>query len=397
LAALARQHGAALARGALYFLLSDAGGRAGLRVFRTWRGSLLFVAGAFLALSPAAWRNHRVSGDWVLTTAGGGPNLYIGNNPWNTSGGFQYLPWIRPQSEHEEADWRAETERRLGRPASADEVSRYWISQALEHVARNPGLAAAVAFRKAALLGADRELGDGWSIYFVARFSPVLRLPLLSMALLLPLAAIGVVVGVRRREVRLAAAYSLLYLGTILAFWVFSRFRLYAVPAMTVLAASAAPWIRDAIRARRRRHLWLAGLAAAALFALSLAAGRVALGGVDLGQNFSNLAGLHVERGEPGRALSLLQDGLAESPGSASILLRLGEVSLRLGRPETALSYLEECVRRKPTYPDAWYWLGHAHAVLGRRAEAAMAYRRQLALVPGHEHAAREYAELLAR
>ena len=44
----------------------------------------LFLAGFALALAPVAWRNHRVSGAWVLTTTQGGQNFYMGNNPGNS-------------------------------------------------------------------------------------------------------------------------------------------------------------------------------------------------------------------------------------------------------------------------------------------------------------------------
>jgi 4-amino-4-deoxy-L-arabinose transferase-like glycosyltransferase len=394
---------AALARGnmilvipaaALWFAVESSDENASARKIR---GALAFLVGAALALAPVVWRNHQVSGEWVLTTAGGGPNLYLGNNPWNQSGGYQYLPWIRPQSAHEANDWRAETERRFGRPVAAAEVSSYWVGEAVRYMAQHPGDAAALWLKKLARLVANRELADAWDLQFVTRFVAVLRLPLLGLGVLLPLAAIGVVAGRRRREVHLLAGYAALYLGSILLFWVFGRFRLYAVPALAVLAALGIQWIVRAARGRDVRRLGVAAAGAGALALSSFFA--PAWAGIpppDHGQNFANLGGLYFERGDPARAMSLLVNGLEEVPGSAAILCKLGELHIRMNDPPGALRQLHACVRERDTYPDAWYWIGVARNMLGDRLDAALAFERQLAIVPGHEYAAFELARMRA-
>ena len=44
-------------------------------------GSRAFLLGLALVLTPVVWRNARVGGEFVLTTAQAGPNFYIGNGP----------------------------------------------------------------------------------------------------------------------------------------------------------------------------------------------------------------------------------------------------------------------------------------------------------------------------
>jgi 4-amino-4-deoxy-L-arabinose transferase-like glycosyltransferase len=397
LAALARGNMILLApAGALWFLLEPGPDRPDLRARA--RSALAFSAGVALALAPVTWRNHHVSGEWVLTTAGGGPNLYLGNNPWNESGGYQYLPWIRPQSAHEASDWRAETERRLGRSVTANEVSSYWLEETVRYVAASPGAWARVTARKVGRLLASRELADGWDLEFVSRFVPVLRLPLLGFAALLPFAALGMAAGRGRREVRFLAGYAALYLGSILLFWVFGRFRLYAVPALAVLAALGLGRLLRAARERDVRHLGFAAAGAAAVALVSLSAPAWA----DLppsapDQNFANLGGVWFERGDPGRAMAVLVSGLEEAPGSPAILCKIGELRIRMNDPRAALRDLYGCVRARETQPDAWYWIGIAHQRLGDPASAALAFRRQLAIVPGHEYAAAELARMIPR
>ncbi|MCZ6747374.1 MAG: glycosyltransferase family 39 protein, partial [Acidobacteria bacterium] len=56
--------------------------------------ALALLLGATLVLFPTAVRNRVVGGEWVLTTAQGGPNFYLGNNPVNTTGRYATLPFV---------------------------------------------------------------------------------------------------------------------------------------------------------------------------------------------------------------------------------------------------------------------------------------------------------------
>jgi len=380
LAALARGNAVLMIPlGAAYLAL--AGGTVRERLQRV----AAFAAGAILALSPAVWRNHKVSGEWILTTAGAGPNLYLGNNPWNPTGAYQLLPWIRPESEHEEEDWRAETRRRVGRDLTAKELSSYWLQETLDYVAQHPGATAAVTARKVGLLVADAELPDAWSVDFVARFSPPLRLPLFTMAWLFPLAVLGAVVSFRNKDARLVTLFAAAYMASLVPFYVFARFRLYYVPALAVLAALGLGWLGAA---SARRLAWGIGLLMALAF-VALAAGGWAgtTSNTDHSQQFANLAELYAERGDFPRALSLVEAGLAERH-KPPLLCRKADLLRRVGDPRGAIEAADECVRVGPGYPDAWYTRGLAYEAAGDPAAAARSYAQQLEFVPGHREAA---------
>ena len=55
---------------------------------REWKPAGLVLAGALAAIAPATIRNAAVSGEFTLTTAQLGPNLYTGNNEHNTTGRY---------------------------------------------------------------------------------------------------------------------------------------------------------------------------------------------------------------------------------------------------------------------------------------------------------------------
>jgi 4-amino-4-deoxy-L-arabinose transferase-like glycosyltransferase len=388
--------------GALWFLLEPGGGA------RSWaerlrgkpgRSALGFAAAFLLVLSPVAWRNHRVSGEWILTTSGAGSVFYTGNNPANATGGFEFVPFVRPDPQYEEADFLAEAERRAGRRLSASEASSFWLAEGLDHVAANPGFAATVTLRKVVLFFSDVELPDAWDMYFLARFSPVLRLPLLGMGLLLPLAAVGAWAGWGSgRRARLLVAFVVAYAISVVLFFVFSRYRLYVVPPMTVLAALALPRLRDEWRARNPRRLAAIGLALAAVALFSLrAASTFGLGVQEYFQSFVNLAVLYEERGDYASAARLLGEGLERDPRNAPILCQLGRLELAMRDPARAVHYLDRCVRSDPLLPNAWFSLGVAQEAMGNLPAAAAVFQRQLEVVPGHREAARRLAEVTVR
>ncbi len=372
--------------GAAYFVLAETGIR------RRARSAGAFIAGALLAFSPAVWRNHRVSGEWILTTSGAGPNLYLGNNPWNLTGAYQYLPWIRPESSHEEEDWRAETQRRVGRDLSPRELSTYWLHETFDYARENPSQVARVTANKLGLLVANAELPDGWGVDFVSRFSPALRLPLVTMAILFPLSVVGTVVCFSNRKVRFVGGATLCYGATLIAFYVFARFRIYYAAPCAVLAAAAVQW---ALSAPARKVLLALGSAALLAFA------SVAVGpwiGVtadrDQSQQFANLATVYIMDGNLPSARKLLLAALAEGRKAAT-LCAMGQVTLRSGEIGESLRYFKECVDTNPGYPNGWYWFGQALEAAGNRIQAAAAYMRQLEFVPGHRDASERLQVLM--
>ena len=63
------------------------------------------LVGAGLVLSLPAAHNYVVGGEWILTTANAGQNFFIGNNPTNSTGQYQQLPFIHPNPKYEQRDF----------------------------------------------------------------------------------------------------------------------------------------------------------------------------------------------------------------------------------------------------------------------------------------------------
>jgi Flp pilus assembly protein TadD len=363
------------------------------------QSALVFLIGFFVVLAPVVWRNHRVSGEWILTTSQAGAVFYTGNNPANTTGAFVNVPFVRSDPVYEEEDFRSMAETRLGRRLRSSEVSAYWFAEGWGHIAANPGFAARVTLKKFALFWSNLEVPDAWDMYHLARNSPVLALPLLGMGTLLPLALLGAVAGFReRREVRLLVGFVVVYSLSVIAFFVFSRYRLHVVPALTVLAASVVPWVGGIVRARDLRRGIPAALAAAAVTVFSfLGAAGARFQAANQVQSYINLAGLYQRQGDLTSAARLLGEALEKVPRNVTTLCELGRLHLSMGDLRRANEYLGLCVAANPWHPEAWLSLGQVYEASGRPAEAVQAYRKQLEILPGDVKSMRLLAEVELR
>jgi tetratricopeptide (TPR) repeat protein len=235
--------GAALGLGALVrgnLLLLTLGAAGFLAARRQWKPAAGVLAGTLLAVAPCTVRNIAVAGDFVLTTCQLGPNLYTGNNPENTTGRYRPPSFVAVGAPgFEEEGFRAEAERRSRRRLAASEVDAYWRGQAVDYVGDRPGTFLAVTGKRLIMLLSAYEIPDNFDMEFMKRFSWVLRLPLLGFGhALMPLAAAGMVLAwIERRTFALLYVLMAAYAASILAFFMFARYRLPLLPILVVFAA----------------------------------------------------------------------------------------------------------------------------------------------------------------
>jgi len=299
-------------------------------------GAVLFGAGFLLALAPVAWRNHHLSGEWVLTTAQAGQNFYIGNNPYNPSGAYGTLPFVRANPHFEEIDFRTTAEARAGRRLSAAEVSRFWFGEAFQHMREHAGFAARVMLRKAALFWNDFEVSDNQDQYLLERDSWVLRLPLLGFGAVAPLALLGALAGWHtRRAVRWLGGFVLVYWASVVAFFVYSRYRIQVVPPLLALAGLGVVELAAWVRARAWRQLGAAAAvgAATAVFCLHTIDIFARDNELVVEMRLRHLADVYLDAGQPERAIAALHEAIERCPiHCRGALGDLIEVDRRLGR-----------------------------------------------------------------
>jgi len=367
--------------------------RRSLRRRRALVASALLLAGLALAVLPIALRNVVVTREPLLTSFQGGVNFWIGNNP-EADGTYRPLVAGRQVPERERAEAVRLAEQAAGRELSPREVSRYWLRRALAWAAREPGAFLRLQARKLALFWSPYEWPDTVDYAWVRTQSPALRAAFVERGALSLLALAGLWL-VRRQLRRWAPVLIVLagWMAVTVAFFLFSRYRLPAVPALVLLAAVPVARVVDAARARRR----LAAVAGTAAVVAALALPHVFMPPPRLDLVHGNLGRLAEQRGEAAIAEAHYRAALGAAPDDLLALLGLGNAAARSRRFDEALALYTRAAAAHPGSPEALANLGAAELALGRVDEAERDLRRALALDPAQPQAARNLALLRAR
>ncbi|WP_233261479.1 glycosyltransferase family 39 protein [Vitiosangium sp. GDMCC 1.1324] len=323
--------------------------------------AVLCVAACAACVLCTALVNHSRSGEWVLISANGGINLWLGNNS-DVDGAMAIRPgaaWETLMNEPSRHGFQT--------PATQD---AYFTRKALDWCRSRPLDCVGNLLWKARLLLVARELPRNEDLYVVRSQSPVLwaltaRLGgfALPYALLWPLAAAGAVVLWRRwrakddaRVALTVAGASLMLAAPSVLFFVTGRYRAPLTPVLCVLAALGL----HALLSRGASRMVPVGVALAVLV-LSVWPVRLAVDGVDF---------------------------------EAELHFAVGGRHARLGNDVAAVEAWRQAVLRRPDYLEAGYNLGLALERLGRTGEAVRTYEALLRWYP-REALLRERLSLL--
>jgi 4-amino-4-deoxy-L-arabinose transferase-like glycosyltransferase len=261
-----------------------ASGRVGwpcrVRTVAAFATGLTLLAGPMLARNLVATQRSEGTSLW-------GIHFYIATNS-NADGRYTFVEGIRDDAVGHLADARRIAERDTGRRLEPAEVSWYWFRRGMSFVRDEPLSYLALQARKARLVFVGFEegsFGDGWSD--MADRSVLLRFPVLTFGAICPLGVLGIWLALRDRRQEIVPVMLLVYVASLLPFFVTGRYRLpIAVPTL-VLAAVALDWLASLVYWRRWRTL---ALAAAGLAVVSL--------------------GIPVTAGDRGRSLALAACGI---------------------------------------------------------------------------------------
>lgn len=354
-----------------------------------------FAAGLAAVLGPVAWRNHRVGGEWVLTTSQAGPNFYIGNNP-SATGIYAPLRPGRSNTPFERRDAFELAAEAMGRELTPTEVSRYWTNKAMAFITGEPVKWLRLMARKAVLLVNRYEPPDSEDQYSFEEHSWLLRGLgwVLHLGVLAPLAAAGLVLSLRhRRELWPLYAVLATVAAAVVMFYVFARYRFPIVPAMLPLAGLAVVELVDRVRARRWRGL---GLPAAAAVAMAVPANWPLFDArAELSSTISNAGAAVAQSGDDAGAVKLYERALALRPDSPDTLTNLALAQARLGRPVEAEQSMRRALALRPDDPRINYRLGTLLVELNRAAESVPLLKKAVDLAPQDADARANYITVL--
>jgi tetratricopeptide (TPR) repeat protein len=420
--------------------------RAPVRARTALGEALVFAAGLVLPIAPVTLHNAIAGGDFVPIASQGGVNFYIGNNPV-ADGYTAIVPGTRATwwGGHDDAVALAEQAR--GRPLRASEVSQYWTAQGLAFLRAEPAAALRLYVRKLYLFWWGAEISNNEHIYFLRRYSPPMQATLwhaglyFPFGLVGPLALLGMALGWARLRARVLplVAYVVLYMISVVLFFVCARFRLPVVPVLLLFAAYAALALPALVLPARgaRRPLRLLALGVVLLVAVNAdlyrldraVFGAQALSYLDLGifhareKDFAaaevNLRkAAELDPGLPAphawlgrlalerRDFTTAEAELRLATRGDPVLFRdvvtqaerdLGRLALMNGWYDRALAVYTRALELDPGLADAAAGAGVAALALGDTAAARAHLTRALAIDPENRKAHAAWAELGAR
>ncbi|MBN2464029.1 tetratricopeptide repeat protein, partial [candidate division WOR-3 bacterium] len=321
-----------------------------------------------------------------------GQNLYIGNSQYNTGGQYVAPPWVRPTPDFEQSDFAEYARKVENRRLSHGQVSRFYVRAALDWAKTHPRDFTRLLWRKATLYFSNFEVPDNQDIYFFARYSWVLRLPLFSFGVVFAL-GLAAMVLLGRELARLSlVVFFFVYAASVVVFFVFSRYRIPALSALLPFAGAMVLWLADAVRgprsSRARRPISPARVAGAlvlvlATFAATLVPSRPGQVQADAAISLVNLAGDYCLEGDTAQAIRTYEQALATDPGLALASRELGRIMIARNDLDRALRLLSDAARANPSDPYAHVFLGEVRQRLRQFDAAVDEFSRAVALAPG--------------
>jgi len=396
----------------------------------SWKAAAVLLAGLALVLTPVAVRNAYVGGGFYVTTSQAGPNFYIGNNP-GADGTYQSLRYGRGAPEYERQDATELAEHALGRTLTPAEVSSYWSGRAFDFIASQPIAWLELTMRKAALLVNAAEAVDTESQTSHAEWSLPLRLlgVIGHFGLLIPLAAFGIVATwPSRSRLWLLYAMTAAYAASVVAFYVFARYRFPLVPFLMLFAAAGLA----ALPAIVRTGAVPGGIKTVAAVAIAAVVANwpllneawmqavtennlgVALQGErrlddatnhyrraiafrsDYAPAYSNLGAALRAQGRQEEAVHAYEQALKLQPDFAGAHYNLANLLLDDGNPAAAVTEFQRALQSEPASAEVHSNLGIALAATGRGDEAIAEFRRAIALDPSAAKAHRNLGDALS-
>ena len=314
---------------------------------------ILFMVGFVTALAPVIARNYMVGNELVLTTAQAGQNFYIGHNP-DANGTYVKLDFVRPDPLHEQEDFKNEAEKRTGKKLSPSEVSRYWLHQGLEFIQNNPMEDSKLTGKKLLFFLNDYEIPDNHNYYFHQRYSIVLQILPISFGLLAPFFFLGFLgmLFEKRAAPTFLFFIQAVYIVSVIIFYVFSRYRMVALPIFCLSAGYGLSMLHSQFRGAQWQKL------AASLIILACGFGLANFKFIepyDFSHSYTDEGIAYEIKNEEQKALRSYKQALEINPDYLRAMDRLGKLQLQQRKYEGARKTYTKILEIDPGSVDAKY------------------------------------------
>jgi tetratricopeptide (TPR) repeat protein len=225
-------------------------------IARTVKAFILVVAGTAILIFPVTLRNIVIGHDNVLIASQGGINFYIGNNS-RADGASASIPEFGPTWQYSDAEYLAKKETgQLGQEMKPSVVSSFFYDKGYRYIFGKPLSWMGLMLKKLDLFWNSYEISNNQNIYFYRRFASITKILPSLFWIISPLSLIGLVLVFKKgRKYQIIGYFVIVYMFTVVAFFVNSRFRLPVLPFLIILASFASCKGIDFIRERNPRRI----------------------------------------------------------------------------------------------------------------------------------------------
>ncbi len=338
-----------------------------------------------LVILPVTLRNYLVEKDFILISSEGGINFYLGNNPR-----AEETIGIRPGIEWKRLVYMPLREEGLQKPS---ERSRFFLKKAFQFIREEPREYLNLLFKKFCIFWNSYEIKRNQDIYFFRRYSPLLKILLwrkgigFPFGVVAPLTLLGMSLCFKQwRRLSLLYLFILIYMTSVILFFVTSRYRVSAIPFLIIFGSYGLCWLFERIKVKDFSSLALS-LLFLSIFFLLVNFNFYGVGGGDEAEEHYYLGFAHAERGRWDQAIREYMKALEIRPDFAEAYNNLGIAYDEKRVYEDGLRCYKRAIEIEPGFADAHNNLGCVYASRGELEKGIEEWKKALKLDPLHTKA----------
>lgn len=341
---------------------------------RRWKGikhAAIYILCTFLFLLPPIIYNASETGQFIPVTAHGGINFYVGNGP-EAKPVFSPPKGMRPSMKGLIEDSRLEASQQLGRKVSVARASKYWYSETFEYISSNPVKWLKLVGMKLILFWNSLEVSDVVDIELYRTKCPVLKIASLSMAVISPLALVGLVILWGKRAGKLMVLFVGGAMLSVMLFYVNSRYRVPSVPVLILSASCSLWWAWGGIRGRKWIKLGLMVVSIIAMVVFVSGRKYYVVNRSSVYTNLGNYYGSHERLEEAEKAFAR---AYRMSPDDVETRINYAKILSKRGKNREAAEFYKSAFSDWPDYPMLAVMYGTSLEKTGETDRARELYR----------------------
>jgi 4-amino-4-deoxy-L-arabinose transferase-like glycosyltransferase len=355
----------------------------------------LFFLGVVVAVLPFTLHNYGSTGKITILPLQSGFLFYCTNTVSNPTPFYRPVPFASSHPDEQGVHFVIEASRREGKILTAQQAASYWRLEVLREGAAHPGEMAEKLLHKVMILFSFSENSDHYHLGLAAEQVPFFRLLALRFWVFILLGYAGLALWWRTSAAhRCLSLLALTYLFTLVLYSTGNRFFL---PLLAILIPASLWMVRLLYEKMvQKRYVMLLGMA---VIFMQISLGRLPItGSGDLTKHYNNLAFIHRERQEVGKAVSYWQTSskLGGTYSDIATLFLAGYDYQRLG-PEQAVARLHTISDTSFMSSAKFATLGDIYQHNGMLQEALACYRQSLAINYGQLRVREEMVKILTR